>query len=136
MDHSSLFNMTDWNSKKLEKLTKTGPREMNAVTQDILRDYAGHKWPGLNHKGRIARLAGHLGFAHRRVRSLYQNEPGIRVRADEAARIEALREEQHAIADTGLEARLAALEEELATLRAEVARGIVTPSGERPRIAR
>jgi len=64
---------------------------MSATAQLLLRDYAGHQWPTLNHKGRIARLAGHLRMGHRRVRALYQNEFGVRVRADEMAAIEALR---------------------------------------------
>jgi hypothetical protein len=61
--------------------------EMSATAQTMLRDYAGIRWPSLNHKGRIARLAGLLGMGHRRVRSLYQNEPGVSLRADEMAAI-------------------------------------------------
>lgn len=106
--------------KILEKPSNRG-RDLTAATQAILRDYAGSRWPSLNHKGRIARLAGVLGFGHRRVRSLYQNEPGVAMRAEEAARIQALKEEANERADLAFEARIAALEAELAALRAEVA---------------
>ncbi len=65
-------------------------RDMSTAAQTLMREYAGLRWPSMNHKGRIARLAGVLGFTHRRTRSLYQNEPGARLRADELASIEAL----------------------------------------------
>jgi len=69
---------------------RSSERDMSSTAQFALREYAGNRWPTLNHKGRIARLAGHLGFGHRRLRSLYQNEPGVRLRADEMAAIEGL----------------------------------------------
>lgn len=87
---------------------------MTAAAQTMLRDYAGLRWPTLNHKGRITRLAGVLRMGHRRVRSLYQNEPGVSLRADEMAAIAALQEQKieeantHAFAD--LQARIARLE--------------------------
>jgi uncharacterized coiled-coil DUF342 family protein len=87
---------------------------MSDTAQIILRDYAVHRWPSLNHKGRIARLAGHLQMGHRRIRSLYQNEFGVRLRADEMAAIEAL--QQHKIEEANrndlqdLQARIARLE--------------------------
>jgi len=64
---------------------------MTTAAQATMREYAGLRWPTLNHKGRISRLSGVLNIGHRRVRSLYHNEPGVRLRADEAAAIEALR---------------------------------------------
>lgn len=77
-----------------------------------LREYAGLTWPTMNHKGRMAQLARRLGLGHRRIRAIYQNEPGVALRADEAAAIAALRQEQraaeHDYAD--LESRLARLE--------------------------
>lgn len=66
---------------------------MSASAQTLMREYAAFEWPTLNHKGRMAKLAKALGFGHRRVRAIYQNEDGISVRADEMAAIEALREE-------------------------------------------
>ena len=80
----------------------------------LLRDYAGTRWPTLNHKGRMSRLAGVLGFGHRRVRSLYQNEPGVSIRADEMERIAALKrrttDEANRDDFQALQARVAALE--------------------------
>lgn len=89
---------------------------MSATAQVLLRDYAGNRWPTLNHKGRMSRLAGHLGFGHRRVRALYQNEDGVRVRADEMAAIQALRQKQRLVEEANrddfqaLQARIARLE--------------------------
>lgn len=92
-----------------------GDRQLSVA--QTLRQYAGTRWPTLNHKGRMSRLAGELRFGFRRVRSLYQDEPGVRLRADEQASIERL---EHIEADDAvrrgqdlyreLEARLAALE--------------------------
>lgn len=86
------------------------------------------RWPTMNNKGRMAMLARLLGFGHRRIRSLYQNEPGVSIRADEAARIAELdagaTEEatRAALSTQFLEARFAALEAEVADLRAQLAR--------------
>lgn len=38
----------------------------------------------------MSRLAGALQMGHRRVRAIYQNDLGVRLRADEMAAIEAL----------------------------------------------
>ena len=77
-----------------------------------LRDFAGREWPALNHKGRMVQLARRLGLGHRRVRSIYQNEPGVALRADEAAAIAALRQEQRQTDDEyqALASRIARLE--------------------------
>lgn len=83
---------------------------MSASAQTMLREYAGVRWPTLNHKGRMARLASQLRMGHRRVRSLYQNEPGVSLRADEMAAIEALREEANRNEFQDLQARIARLE--------------------------
>lgn len=72
---------------------------MSAAAQTMMRDYAAIEWPRLNHKGRMAKLAKALGFGHRRVRALYQNEEGVSVRADEMAVIEALAEARHEYRD-------------------------------------
>lgn len=74
----------------MELLPNKDRVEMSASAQLMLRDYAGHRWPTLNHKGRMARLATALGLGHRRIRSIYQNEFGVRLRADELQRIKAL----------------------------------------------
>jgi hypothetical protein len=98
----------------LEFRSKDERSEMSATAQLMMRDYAGTRWPSLNHKGRIARLAGVLGFGHRRVRSIYQNEPGVSLRADEMAAIAALREQKIEEANKNafqdLQARIARLE--------------------------
>jgi hypothetical protein len=98
----------------LEFRSKDERSEMSATAQLMMRDYAGTRWPTLNHKGRMSRLASVLGFGHRRVRSIYQNEPGLSLRADEMAAIAALQEQKieeanrHAFQD--LQARIARLE--------------------------
>jgi hypothetical protein len=98
----------------LEFRSKDERSEMSATAQLMMRDYAGTRWPSLNHKGRMSRLASVLGFGHRRVRSIYQNEPGLSLRADEMAAIAALQERKieeanrHAFQD--LQARIARLE--------------------------
>lgn len=88
--------------------------EVSASAQTMLRDYAGHRWPTLNHKGRMSRLAGALGFGHRRVRAIYQADPSVRLRADEMQRIEALRQREIEEANRSdfqaLQARIARLE--------------------------
>src|SRR5690606_6385386 len=78
----------------MEKLARKDGSEMHALAdnaQNILRGYAADRWPALNHKGRISRLAGTLRWGFRRVRSLYNNEQGVRVRADEMAALEGLK---------------------------------------------
>lgn len=98
----------------LEFRSKDERNDMSATAQTLMRDYAAFRWPTMNHKGRISRLAGVLGFGHRRTRSLYQNEPGVSLRADEMAAIAALREQKieeanrHDFQD--LQARIARLE--------------------------
>jgi hypothetical protein len=93
--------------------------EMSASAQTMLREYAGHRWPTMNHKGRIARLADVLGLRHRRVRSIYQNEGGVSLRADEMAAITALKktaaaDEENRDAFMALQVRVARLEAALA----------------------
>lgn len=98
----------------LEFRSKDERQEMSATAQTMLRDYAGIRWPSLNHKGRMSRLAGVLGFGHRRVRSIYQNEPGLSLRADEMAAIAALQQQKIEEANRNdfqnLQARIARLE--------------------------
>jgi hypothetical protein len=110
----ALTNLGNAETGKLEIQPKNERHDMSATAQLLLRDYAGHQWPTLNHKGRMARLAGHLRMGHRRVRALYQNEFGVRVRADEMAAIQSLqqREIEEANRDDfqALQARIARLE--------------------------
>lgn len=98
----------------LDFSSKHERQNMSDTAQIILRDYAVHRWPSLNHKGRIARLAGQLKMGHRRIRSLYQNEFGVRLRADEMAAIEALQQSKIEEANRNdlqdLQARIARLE--------------------------
>lgn len=87
---------------------------MSASAQTMLREYAAFRWPLMNHKGRMAKLAHVLNLTHRRVVSLYKNEPGVSLRADEMAAIEALRnakaEEANRHEFEDLQARIARLE--------------------------
>lgn len=92
---------------------------MSAEAQSMLRDYAGSRWPSLNHKGRITRLAGVLNLGFRRARSLYQNEPGARIRADEMAAIDALRQTQ---IEEGNSNDFMVLQERIARLEAMLAK--------------
>lgn len=98
----------------LDFSSKNERQKMSDTAQFLLRDYAVHRWPTLNHKGRMARLAGHLRMGHRRVRALYQNEFGVRVRADEMAAIQSLQQREIEEANRNdfqaLQARIARLE--------------------------
>lgn len=88
--------------------------DMSATAQLLLRDYAGQRWPSLNHKGRMSRLADVLKMGHRRIRSLYQAELGVSIRADEMAAIQSLQERKIEEANRNdlqdLQARIARLE--------------------------
>lgn len=100
----------------------------------MMREYAAFRWPTVNHKGRVAKLARQLGFNHRRVRAIYQNETGVSLRADEMAAIAALQKVEEANRNDfqALQARIARLEaalfqsdaefhfEQVAALRASV----------------
>jgi hypothetical protein len=112
-------------TKILEKHASQDQRQMTTAVHTMLRDYAGASWPTMNHKGRMAQLERKLGFGHRRVRSLYQNEPGVSVRAEEAARIAELvasREEASRAEDRALAQRVAELEATLALVVAALDR--------------
>lgn len=74
--------------------TKPTSENMSASAQMMLREYASHRWPTMNHKGRMSRLAGVLQWGHRRVKAIYQNDPRARLRADEMAAIEALQQRE------------------------------------------
>lgn len=69
-------------------------RDMTAITLNAsnnLRTFAATRWPLLNNKGRIARLAKELPMlGHRRVRAIYNAEEGVSLRADEQAHIDHL----------------------------------------------
>jgi hypothetical protein len=117
------MNLQRREAGKMDFHPRTERTEMSAVAQDIMREYAGVRWPSLNHKGRMARLAGHLGLTHRRVRAIYQNDPSVRLRADEMAAIEGLRQRRIEEANRddfqALQARVARLEAALAHADAE-----------------
>lgn len=84
--------------------------DVGVSARNILREYAARRWPTLNHKGRISRLAGTLNWTHRRVRTVYQNEPGARLRANEMADAEALENEANRDQFQILQDRVARLE--------------------------
>lgn len=86
---------------------------MTAAAQADLRSYARKRWPTLNHKGRISRLYDDLkGWSRRRVRSIYNNEKGVSLRAEEQAAIAELQRKARDEHRT-LEQRIAALEARL-----------------------
>lgn len=94
---------------------------MSTTAQFALREYAALRWPTMNHKGRMARLATALGFGHRRLRSIYQNENGVSLRASEMAAINALKtsaaaDEENRDAFVALQTRVARLEAALAAV--------------------
>lgn len=98
---------------------------MTAALADDLREFAGRKWPTMNHKWRKARLASLLGMSDRRVKSIYEAEETARLRADEKAKITALigqKEEANVEADRALAERLAELEAQVAFLVEALAR--------------
>lgn len=111
---------------------KPEPREMTAALADDLREFAGRKWPTMNHKWRKARLASLLGMSSRRIKSIYEAEQTARLRADEEAKITALigrKEEANAEADRALAERLADLEAQVAVLVAALARETMAAEG-------
>ena len=56
---------------------------MNASATEDLRNYATSRWPMDNHKARIWKLKRLLGWNERRVRSVYNGEDGVALRAHE-----------------------------------------------------
>jgi len=97
---------------------------MSAAVATDLREYAGQRWPTMNHKWRKARLASLLGMNERRVKSIYEAEQTARLRVDEEARIKALigQKEDTDVADRAIAERLSQVEAELAEVRALLAR--------------
>jgi len=67
---------------------------MIAAAQTDLRMFAATEWPNLNHKGRLRQLIMALpSWTERRIRSVYNAEQGVSLRAEEAEDIRALTEE-------------------------------------------
>lgn len=95
-----------------------------ALSRD-LRVYAVRRWPLDKDERRKERLATLLNMTKRRVRSLWENEGTARPRGAEIERIKALigaeEEEAYAEAYRQMDARFAAMEAELAQLRAAIA---------------
>ncbi len=118
----------------MEKHSSTEREQVPASVQVMMRDYAAVRWPTLNHKGRMARLAGVLGFGHRRVKSLYCAELGTAVRAEEYAAIAALRttkiEEANRNDFQALQARIARLEAALLARKAGSHHGPLAVGGQ------
>jgi hypothetical protein len=66
-------------------------RDMSVVASADLRLYAANRWPLMNHKGRLRELGKYLThWSARRVRAVYNAEPGVSLRADEQADIDQL----------------------------------------------
>ena len=69
---------------------------MTFVAHSDLREFSALKWPLLNHKGRQRELAKRLPqWSERRVRAVYNAEPGVSLRADEQADIQQLTAARH-----------------------------------------
>ena len=84
---------------------------MTVAAQVNLRLFAASEWPLINHKGRLRNLAKRLpNWTDRRVRSVYNAESGVSLRADEQDDINALIEGKNRNEFQDLQARLARLE--------------------------
>ena len=87
------------------------------AAQTDLRMFAASEWPNLNHKGRLRELAKALpSWTSRRVRSVYNAEQGVSLRAGEKADIEALTDKENQDDFMALQARVARLEAALAVV--------------------
>ena len=100
-----------------------------------LRTVAAVRWPRLNHKGRQREISRHLlpAWSPRRVRSVYNAEPGVSLRAGEADDIKALigaeTETASGREDRLLAQRVAELEARLAAVMAALARDEMAAGG-------
>ena len=70
--------------------SKDKDRDMSITAHADLRNYAATSWPNLNHKGRLRELCRELSWNARRVRAVYNAEPGVSLRANEQADINTL----------------------------------------------
>lgn len=113
-----------------------------AAISEELRVYARRRWPTGNDKYHKSVLRSLLGLTQRRIRSFWEGEASAVPRGTEVANIEKLigkkigaaaDEEASNAADRALEARFAALETEVADLRAALARATLAAEG---RVAR
>lgn len=114
----------------LETFSKKGRDKMIANASAILRKEAEYRFPSMHyHQDRMRMLKSTLGWSARRVRSIYNGEDGVSLRGEETLRIIELKqaqerrekEEANAASDRAFEERIAALEAELASIRAAVA---------------
>lgn len=98
---------------------------MIAAAQTDLRNIAALEWPRLNHKGRLRELSRRLPWSPRRVRAVYNAEPGVSLREREAADIKALTgaetEEANGTEDRALAERVDQIEAQIAALMAALA---------------
>lgn len=79
----------------IDKAITSGKRRLDAndawaTAGDRVRDFAARRWPTLNHRDRLVALTKELGWRPRRVRSLYQRDPGLTLRTVEAEDLDAL----------------------------------------------
>jgi hypothetical protein len=94
----------------LEKNANEDRETMTDMASTMLRDYAAESWPRMNHKGRLRELSRKLPWTDRRVRSVYNGESGVSLRAAEKADIERLTNEANQDDFQALQARVARLE--------------------------
>jgi hypothetical protein len=94
----------------LEKHANEDRETMTDMASTMLRDYAAESWPRMNHKGRLRELSRLLPWSDRRVRSVYNGEPSVSLRAAEMAEIERLTNEANRDDFQDLQARVARLE--------------------------
>ncbi len=88
---------------------------MSASATDIMRNYATTQWPFDNHKSRIWKLKRFLGWTERRVRSIYNGEQGVALRAHEQSELQALLDEAQN-ENTEITARIDQLQRQVADL--------------------
>lgn len=94
-----------------------------AAARTQLRIYAAKSWPWLNHKGRLRELSRELTtWTSRRLRAVYNGEPGVSLRAHEQDDINNLTEGA-ANALRASQAEYRALETRIAALEAFFAAG-------------
>lgn len=111
--------------------------ELTAALSAELKTFARQKWPLTTDEWRKDKLASMLRMGRRRVKSLYEGERSARPRFEEVEKIKALigqgRPHDDAREDRALAARIAALEAQLAEVRALLAQDELADQGQWPR---
>lgn len=108
--------------------------DLTAALSTDLKTFARRKWPLTTDEWRKDKLASMLRMGRRRIKSLYEGERTARPRFDEVEKIKALigqeRPHDDAPEDRALAARIAALEAQLAEVRALLAQDELAEAGQ------